>query len=804
MRQQQSLLTETPSTETGVVCFHCGQVCDSEVFQIEEKSFCCYGCKTVFEILNENNLCEYYNFQNNPGVRKDGYEELYNYLDEIEIRKKLILFEIDGLVRVEFFVPAIHCISCVWLLENLNRINSGILKSEVNFARKTLTIDFNSASIKLSEIASLVASTGYKPLISLEDHNEKPKTGSVNRKLIIQLAIAGFCFGNIMLLSFPEYLGIDQLDAKLQRVFSYLNIFLSIPVVLFSGSDYFISAWQSFKQRQINIDVPIALGIFVLFVRSVSDVLWQLGPGYMDSLAGLVFFLLIGRWFQDKTYESLAFDRDYKSYFPLAVYKKDGDEWKACIVNTLTKGDHIRIRNNEIIPADSILLSDDAHIDYSFVTGESKPVKIRVGELAYAGGRIVGQPAIMTVSKKTSQSHLTSLWNNDVFNKGDHQSYRTLMDRVAKIFTWSVLLLALLTGLYWYWADSSRVWLIVTAVLMVACPCALALAAPFTYGSMLRVFGLQGFYLKNANVVEKLAKVNAVVFDKTGTITYGSNQIGWNGRINEYELKLIKSLTQCSTHPLSMLITKSISSNVITAPEQFEEIPGKGIYGVIQGHNIRLGSAAFVNAEDKRSSSHASSVYVSIDDQVKGYFELGTSIRSGIEDLANRLGEIVRALLSGDSRADADRMRTIFNEKTTLAFEQSPQDKLNFISNLQGKGDVVMMIGDGLNDSGALKQSDVGIAVSDDTGVFTPACDGILSGSRLAYLDKFLSLSKSAVVILKVSLAISLLYNVVGLSFAVTGHLTPLVAAILMPISSISVVVFTTFMVNFISKRVMP
>ncbi len=802
MRQPQPLLTEKP--ETDAVCFHCGQPCDSDVFQIEEKSFCCYGCKTVFEILNENNLCEYYNFQNNPGIKKDSNEETYAYLDETSIREKLILFEINGLVRVAFYAPAIHCISCVWLLENLNRINSGILRSEVDFAKKTVTIDFNSSEVKLSEVAALIASTGYKPLISLENHKAKSTTGSVNRKLIIQLAVAGFCFGNIMLLSFPEYLGIDHLDAKLQGVFSYLNIFLSIPVVLFSGSDYFISAWKSFKQRQINIDVPIALGIFVLFVRSISDVLLQIGPGYLDSLAGLVFFLLIGRWFQDKTYESLAFDRDYKSYFPLAVYKKEGNEWKACVVNTLIKGDHIRIRNNEIIPADSLLLSDDAQVDYSFVTGESRLVKIRVGELAYAGGRVVGQPAIMIVSRKTSQSHLTSLWNNDVFHKKDHQNYKTLMDQVAKFFTWSVLLLALATGLYWYWADSSRVWLIVTAVLMVACPCALALAAPFTYGSMLRVFGLHGLYLKNSSVVEKMAKVNAVVFDKTGTITHGSKQISWNGRISENELRLIKSLTQCSTHPLSILITKSVSGSAVSTPEQFEEIPGKGIQGVIQGHNIRLGSAVFVEAEDKWNSSGASRVYVSVDDEIKGYFELGTSIRNGVDELVFRLGEVVKALLSGDSRADEERMRTIFNSKTVLAFEQSPQDKLNFISNLQGKGAVVMMIGDGLNDSGALKQSDVGITVSDDTGVFTPSCDGILSGAKLGYMDRYLSLSKSAIIILKVSLAISLLYNVVGLSFAVTGHLTPLVAAILMPISSISVVVFTTFMVNLISKRIMP
>ncbi|MEQ8423724.1 MAG: HAD-IC family P-type ATPase, partial [Cyclobacteriaceae bacterium] len=258
----------------------------------------------------------------------------------------------------------------------------------------------------------------------------------------------------------------------------------------------------------------------------------------------------------------------------------------------------------------------------------------------------------------------------------------------------------------------------------------------------------------------------------------------------------------CSTHPLSALISQSIKSSVISTPDQFEEYPGLGVIGKIEGRMIRIGSANFISVADL-SLPNATRVYVSIDDRVKGYFEVGTSLRSGIKALAHRLGNSVKALLSGDSPADEDRMKSIFSPGTQLSFEQSPQDKLDYISDLQRKGNKVMMLGDGLNDSGALKQSDVGIAISDDSGVFTPACDGILSGEKFEKLDRFLELSQSALVILKVSLAISFLYNIVGLSFAVTGHLTPLVAAVLMPISSISVVVFTTLMVNIMSKRIL-
>ncbi len=798
MQSGQLVTEDKVNKQQGVACFHCGQPCKEGDFLTDDKSFCCYGCKTVYEILNENNLCEYYDFESNPGVRLEKDDETYAYLDNPEISSKLLLFEINGISRVQFYVPAIHCISCIWLLENLNRLHSGVLKSEVNFAKKTVLIDFNAAEISLSKVAALIASTGYKPLISLDSEKETPRK-NYDKQLLVQLAVAGFCFGNIMLLSFPEYFGIDHAEKSLRELFSYLNIALALPVIFYSGKDYFISAWKSFRQRQINLDVPIAIGISVLFIRSASDILSQSGPGYMDSLAGLVFFLLIGRWFQDKTYESLAFDRDYKSYFPLAVYRKENDDWKACVVHQLEKGDHIRIRNKEIVPADSLLINDSAYVDYSFVTGEANPVKVKAGELVYAGGRIVGQPAILTITKKTSQSHLTSLWNNDAFNKPEGKTYQSLMDKVAKVFTWSVLGLALATGLYWYWADASRVWLIVTAVLMVACPCALALAAPFTYGSMLRVFGNYGLYLKNADVVETMASVDAIVFDKTGTITHGSNRVDWKGSITEGELILVKAVALSSTHPLSILISKSIKGETLHQLTDFKEFPGKGVSGRINDISIKMGAAAFVGAT-QGVSDIKTRVYVAINDIQKGYFEIGTSIRPGINKLISSLGTKVKALLSGDGAGEQGRMQSVFSEGTLLKFSQTPHDKLHFVSELQSKGHKVMMLGDGLNDSGALKQSNVGLALADDTGVFTPSCDGILNGTQLEKLDVFIDLSKSALTVLKISLGISLLYNVLGLSFAVTGHLTPLVAAILMPISSISVVVFTTFMVNVIAK----
>jgi P-type Cu+ transporter len=787
--------------EQKLKCLHCGQFCEETLWQ-DDKPFCCYGCKTVFEILSANNLCEFYALDTNAGLsQRNASDEAFTYLDEADIRLKILAFDSETFAKVEFLVPAIHCVSCIWLLENLQKIDAGVLRSEVNFIRKSVTVDLNPQKIKLSKLAKLLSSIGYTPQISLAK-SDTPKPVE-DQSLIFKLSVAGFCFGNVMLFSFPEYLGIDRSEQFLMRVFSWLNLALSVPVFFYSGFDYFRSAIKSFRQRQINIDVPIAAGLLALFLRSIYDIITATGSGYLDSFTGLVFFLLIGRWFQSKTYESLAFDRDFKSYFPLAVHKLVGEEWKPVIIYDLHVGDQIKIRNMEIIPADCMLLEGHAYIDYSFVSGEARPILAKRSENVYAGGRVIGSSVCLIVEKKTSQSHLTSLWNHDAFRKKSESNYQKTIDQAARRFTWIVMGIALATAIYWQLTKPDEMVLVLTSVLMVACPCALALAAPFTFGSMLRVFGKHQFYLKNADVIERLAATNSVVFDKTGTITHGiMPDITFTGELSNDELARIRLLTVSSAHPLSILISKFIKDQSEDVVTSFKEVLGKGIEGCVAGHLIRIGSDVFVGFSGKMDRN-ASRVFISIDDEVKGFFSIQTSLRKNMKGMLMRLGNKCVALLSGDNESDREQMKSIFNPSVQLLFNQSPHDKLDFIRALQHSGRAVLMVGDGLNDSGALKQSDVGIAVTDDTSVFSPACDGILQGEKICEIDKFIDLAKSSIVILKAAFAISFLYNAVALSFAVTGNLTPLVAAILMPISSISVVSFSSLAVNYVASKKM-
>jgi P-type Cu+ transporter len=302
-------------------------------------------------------------------------------------------------------------------------------------------------------------------------------------------------------------------------------------------------------------------------------------------------------------------------------------------------------------------------------------------------------------------------------------------------------------------------------------------------------------------VIERLASIDSVVFDKTGTVTYGNiPEVEFFGSLTPDEVTSIKLLTNASTHPLSRVIAESIKIKTAGELSDFKELSGKGVQAMVGGMFVQVGSAEFIGFE-KSADPKSSVVFVAIDDEVKGYYTIRIKTRENIKKMLERLGKKCVALLSGDNESDHVKMASLFNPTAQILFNQDPHDKLAFVTNLQKEGRKVLMVGDGLNDSGALKQSDVGIAVTDDSGVFTPACDGILTGKNLVLLDKFMALAKSSAAILKTAFAISFFYNAIALTVAVTGHLTPLVAAILMPVSSISVVGFSTLAVNYVTQK---
>ena len=798
------------TADQSVGCFHCGEPCRTHIFALADKKFCCLGCQTVFTLLRESGLEQFYTLNAAPGtrIRAVSAAAKWLFLDDPAVAEKLCDYADKTQVKVTLHLPTIHCVACVWLLENLFKLHPGVGHSEVNFSRREAAITFAPDKIKLSDLVALLVSIGYEPELTFGE-TEKAKPSPWRKKAWLQIGVAGFAFGNIMLMSLPFYFGLDSFNGPwFKLIAGWFGLAFALPVVTFSASDFWRAAWLSLRQRTITLEVPIVLGLAAIYVSSIFEVLAQRGPGFCDSLCGLIFFLLCGRLFQKKTYDRLTFDRDYKGFFPLSVVRKNSSGEASVAISQLEIGDHLILRNGELLPADARLVSGEACMNYSFVTGESEPVTRTAGDHLYAGGRQVGGVIEVETIKSVAQSYLAALWNNEAFRKNSDHDLDSLTNRYSKRFTKLVIVVALAAAIFWVFRDATKALNAFTSVLIVACPCALALAAPLAHGTAQRMLARLKIFLKNALVIERMAEVDTIVLDKTGTLTcadargveFQTAECGLrNTELSAQETNWIGSLARHSTHPNSVRIAKALSFSTLPVAK-FEETPGGGIEGEISGHKLLLGSRAWLKRrgvaigqdEAPPKIKSGSAVFVAIDRTLRGSFALENSLRPEVAELIAQLGgKFELALLSGDNEREAARFQKLFGDGAVLKFNQSPADKLNFVRELQARGRKVMMVGDGLNDAGALKQAEVGVAVVEQIGIFSPASDVILDAAELPSLARVLAFSRDAARVVRAGFVISALYNLVGVSIAAAGLLSPIVCAILMPLSSATVVVFS-------------
>lgn len=793
--------------DTKMSCYHCGDPCPDAQLQIADKHFCCAGCKLVYEVLNEHELCTYYDLNAHPGKSQQyrGREGRFAFLEDEAVTSTLVSFTDGKQTHLTVSVPQMHCSSCLWLLEHLNRLQPGILSSRVNFSAKEIFIIMDPGQTSVREVVETLAAIGYEPYLS--PRGTRP-AASKNNVRAVQISIAGFCFANIMMLSLPEYFSVaGYLQDQIGAAFRYIGLVLALPVFFYCAREFFVNAWKGIKTRTLNIDLSIALAILVTFLRSLYNLFLLDGSTYFDSMSGIVFFMLIGRWAQDKTQRYLVFDRDYRSFFPIAVNLKRGCEVTPVLISTLKEKDIIEVYDQEIVPADAILVKGRALVDYSFVTGESLPKHIEPRGIIYAGGKQIGERLELMVIKRSDQGYLTHLWNRDAFTaKKEKEGF---LYRASNLFTMGVLLLTLAAGLFWLIrGETTLMWNALTTTLIVACPCALLLAATFTNGNVMRILKRSGLFLKNAEVIPALAAIDHVVLDKTGTITLNRNfKITYRGRaLDPDQCAQVSSLLRHSTHPLSRAVLDELKEAPAVAVESFRNIPGMGIEGWVAEQHVKIGSRQFVQ-EDTGSDTEAGSsrVFISTDGRILGFFELRNTYREGLADFTGRIQKkAALSILSGDNNAEHDRLREMTGPKAAIYFDQSPEDKYRYIKVLQDNQQQVLVAGDGLNDAGALRQSNVGIAVMEGGGHFTPASDAIIRGSALTRLDGMLEFSGKAATIIKISFIYSVIYNIIGLFFALQGLLRPVVAAILMPVSSIGIILITFFLSEWYGRKLRP
>lgn len=804
-------MTEVPIAQSvKTLCYHCGETCQGPLLQFDEKSFCCVGCKSVYEILQSHNLCGYYSLTPNPGStqQRTHVNTFYDFLDDLAVREKLIYFQDGPNQYVKFTLPGMHCSSCIWLLENLCKINEGVVSATVNFMEKEISLVFNQEHISLKEVVVLLKKIGYEPRLSLEDLTGK-QDKKVDRAQLYKIAISGFCFGNIMMLSLPDYFADGDFlnDAQLNAVFNYLTLVLALPVFFYTAREFFVSSWQQIRLGKLNIDIPIALAILITFMVSVYRIVLLHQLGYMDTMAGIVFFMLLGRFFQNKSYHYLTFQRGFSSYLPIAVHVIEHNQEINLPITQLEIGQTLIARQQEVVPADSVLMSERAWFDYSFVTGESNWVEKNQHDTIYAGAILKSPVVNLLVSKKPSQSYITQLWNSRQQAKFQSNTLLTT-ERINVWFSGIVLLLGALACIYWVWQGETAIGLrALVTVWIVACPCALLLCSTFTHGNMLTLLANRGVYIKNAAVLEMLQKIDTLVFDKTGTLTNTQQaHVDFVGRcLSEKEMQRIYSLAFLSIHPLSKSIASYLACHTPLEVLDFTSVEGKGVEGTIDGIAVKLGSESWLQVAVPQGGAlknRFTKVFVAFNNDVVGYFEIKNEYRRGILDAFSLLHRTYDLhVLSGDNDAERETLQHVVPKAQQLNFNCLPEQKTAYVDALQNKGKTVLMIGDGLNDMNAFEKSNVGMAVIEDEHHFLPASDVIIRAERLADIDAILLFIRKSRLMLFVTFGVSILYNLIGLSYAMQGALTPVVAAVLMPISTVSIVGLSFVLSRFYAKR---
>lgn len=809
--------SKSANSQMVVDCFHCG-VKTKNPIQFANHSFCCNGCKNVYSILQQNDLCQYYDLNENPGNTIDTNEALkykFNFLEDEKLLSELMSFKNDEISKLNFYLPQIHCSSCLYLLENLHQIHKGVVAAQLQFTQKELSVTFKHKEISAKDVAILLSNLGYEPYFSLGDLLNKKQVKPSNNKRLYRLGVAGFAFSNIMLLSFPEYFDWGKDLDGLSIYFQWFNLILALPVVLYSAQEFYSLAWGGLKKRFLNIDLPIVLALFITFGRSLYEMFTHSGPGYFDSLTGIVFFMLLGRYLQDKTYESLSFSRDYTSYFPLSAHVwKEGKE-KEVMLNDIQAGDELVIHDQEIIPTDGQLADGTAVIDYSFVTGEARPIQVKQGEWVYAGGRQLEGSIRVLAQKSVSQGYLVSLWNQSNENKeydvpveSDENHYIHI---ASQWFTVALFTIAIAGSIYWAIADATKIWHVLTSVLIVACPCALLLSVTFTNGHILSALARKGLFVKNAKSLERWRNVTVGVFDKTGTLTEMHRpEIEYVGKeLTADHLDVIAAVSKQSIHPYARAISKFLDRPQV-AIENVRNITGKGVSAIYDGMLINMGSRDFVGLSSLEVSQfgalHATNtdllvggeVWIKWGSVVFGKFIVKSRYRNNLKPMFKKFRtKLSLAVISGDNDTEKAIIEKVLPSKVPVVFNVKPIEKQRYVQDLQVNGQKVMMVGDGLNDAGALNQADFSISITENVGLFSPGCDAIMLGDSLPKLFDYWRLAHRARKIIWWSFAISIAYNIVGLSFALSGQLNPLIAAILMPVSSITIVTFTYLTSNW-------
>lgn len=747
-------------------CLHCGTETQPGV------SFCCSGCESVYTLLSSKGLAHFYNLRDRSFVRpappvlqvvSGGGEEIPASLD-----------------TQKFYLEGIHCLGCLWLLERIPEIEPRIRESSLDFAHSILQIK-KTESISWPDTCALIRQLGYVPRPLRAEEKENARSADFRRQLM-RLGIAGFCGGNIMLLTIALYGGAEGI---LARSFQLLSFALSLPALTYSAWPIYRSAIAPLRHGRISVDLAVSLALWIGFGWSLYNlVAGERAETYFDSLTMLVFLLLASRFLLNSFRESLAKESACLSFLSQIRYERLSPSASLRVIaEELMPGDRILLRSGQPLPTDSVLRSEGAHFDLSLLTGESEPVKSLYGDAVEAGARLLSTEAELVVKNPAQESRLAQILEQVRSYQHTRSPSLDFADRIGQRFVLVVLALAVLTAVILPFPEGLQRALV---LVIVTCPCVLAFAVPLAFTRAIQQSAKAGILFRSAQKIEDLASAETVFLDKTGTLTEGKFKIlRWQqlaGDLDECQ-RAVYALEIQSSHPVAKTLIRSLHypSRIASVVKDFREIAGRGVQGDVDG----------VFWEVKRlENSHAPQNLVSV-------------VRQGTP--------VATIMLGDDTRADAsifiDKLRAL-NLRPVILSGDNNQRVAAVASSLgiedwhgrldpQGKAAIVkrtdksVMIGDGANDAVAFQAARVAIAVRGAVDLSVKNADVVLTDPSLESAVRAIEVARSTMALVRANFGISLAYNLLAGALAVSGRMSPLLAASLMPVSALSVFAFT-------------
>ena len=795
---------------------HCGlPVPPGLVDPASDLQFCCQGCRSVYEVLHGAGLERYYRLRESldaSPMAARTTDRPYTEYDDPVFRGLYCEQTGDGTQATELYLEGVHCAACVWLVEKLPAVAPGVLEARLDMQRSLVRVRWDDTRIGLSQVARTLDSLGYPPHPA-KDAQARQLRRQEDRRFLIRIGVAGACVGNVMTLAFALYGGaFSGIEAQYSELFRFASLVFGLIALVWPGSIFFRGAWAALRTRSAHLDLPIALALGVGGVMGVINVVRGEGEIYFDSLTMLVFLLLVGRWIQRRQQRWASDAVELFSRPPCSARRVRGETIQVVPVESLAPGDTIEVRAGDSVPIDGVVLEGLSSVEQSLLTGEAQPVEVQEGDTVHAGTINVAARILVSataVGDKTRVGRLMKLVEECGRNRAPIAMFA---DRIAAWFVVVVLALAVLTLCIWWWRDASRAVDNAVALLIVSCPCALGLATPLALAIALGRAAKRHILIKGGAALELLTRRGTVLLDKTGTITEGRGQVIVFKGTDDVK-RLVVALERHSSHPIARALLAAfadpLQANGVDADgaeiafTEVVESTGGGLAGECAGRRVIVGSPDFLQSQEVRPQGEMEQalasviaaghtpVLVAVDGSVAAVVGIGDPLRPDAADAVTalrRMGHRVQ-LLSGDHPAVVARVAHALSIPATDARgSATPEDKLAVVQQLVGVGHVVM-VGDGVNDTAALAAASVGIAVHGGAEASLAAADIYLSRAGLWPIVELMEAAQATVRTIRRCFAASLIYNVVASTLAMTGLIGPLTAAVLMPLSSLTVVI---------------